>query len=366
MIESLLKSHRVLICVGSGGVGKTTVSASLGLRAAQMGLKVLVMTIDPSRRLRDALGLTSDLPQDVLVPGQNFKGELRATLLNAEEIFKDFILSSATHPDLAERLLKNQLYKQLSTTLSGSQEFTSLLQLSKMVSHSHYDLIVLDTPPAQHAVDFLEAPIKINALFQDSIIKWFIGDEEGVGFFRRIISKSTRTVLRALETMTGSAFMSELNDFFVSVRTVQQQIAIRTQQVQNLLADKSTGFILVTGFDAVKLKEAEQLNEYLADQKLHLVATVINKAYPFWLSAMTDKDLNLLQQEKLGEIYLRWRNYHAEREKLYKQFADKWKRKLPVVLIRDLNQDITGIQGLEVVSHEMDLAFKHFYSGVLQ
>lgn len=360
MIESILKSHRVLICVGSGGVGKTTISASLGLCAAQLGLNVLVMTIDPSRRLRDALGLTEASPQDVLVPGQNCKGELRATLLNAEEIFKDFVLRSASHPELAERLLKNRLYKQLSTTLSGSQEFTSLLQLSKMVSQHKYDLIILDTPPAQHAVDFLEAPIKINMLFQDSIIKWFIGDEAGVGFIRRIISRGTKTVFRALEMMTGSVFMIELNDFFSSVRAVQQQIAERTLQVQGLLTDKTTGFILVTGFDEAKLKEAESLNQYLQDKKLHHVATIINKAFPLWLRAESENNLTLLQHEKIGVVYSLWRNYHAEREKLYKQFASKELRKLPIVQIRDFNQDISGIEGLEVVSHEVDRAFEHF------
>lgn len=363
MIESILKSHRVLICVGSGGVGKTTISASLGVLAAQLGLNVLVMTIDPSRRLRDALGLTELSPQDVLVPGQNFKGELRATLLNAEEIFKNFILSSATDSVLAERLLKNRLYKQLSTTLSGSQEFTSLLQLSKMVSNSKYDLIILDTPPAQHAVDFLEAPLKINALFQDSIIKWFIGDDAGAGFIRRIISRGTKTVLHALEMMTGSVFMSELNDFFSSVLTVQKQIAERTEQVQRLLTDKTTGFLLVTGFDTAKLKEAEQLNRYLEEKNLHMVVTVINKAFPLWLNTVTEAELQSFQQEKLGALYLQWRHYHAEREKLYKQFVDKWQHKLAVVLICDLNQDIGGVQGLEVVSHEMVRAFERYGTG---
>lgn len=357
-IDTILKGHRVLICVGSGGVGKTTISAALGHQAAQLGLRVLVMTIDPSRRLRDALGLTGEFAREVLVPGQQSTGELRATLLNAEEIFSDFIKRTALNKNLAERLLKNRLYKQLSTTLSGSQEFTSLLQLSEIVNKKEYDLVILDTPPAQHAVDFLEAPIKINSLFQESIVKWFVGDEEAVGFVQKIISRGTQTVLRALESMTGSLFMTELNDFFSSVRSVQQKIAEKTQAVQNILHDKSTGFLLVTGFDTIKLKEAETLNTYLEKQSYHLVATIINRAYPTWVDFAEADVKNLIGPDKIKREYMKWRDYHIEREKIFSAFTDKWQQKLPVVQIPDLNQDVYGLQGLGVVSNEIHKAFQ--------
>ena len=145
--------------MGSGGVGKTTLSASFAVAAAKMGRRVLVMTIDPSRRLKVALGIESRGSATITrVPNQNYQGEIFALLLDAESIFREFITSSSTDATVAGRLLKNRLYKELSTTLSGSQEFTSLLQLSKIATDERFDLIILDTPPAQHAIDFLEAP----------------------------------------------------------------------------------------------------------------------------------------------------------------------------------------------------------------
>jgi anion-transporting ArsA/GET3 family ATPase len=332
-LTKLIERNRIMICVGSGGVGKTTISASLAIRAAQMGRKVLVMTIDPSRRLRDALGLVVDSSQAVPVPGQKYSGQLSAQLLNAEHIFKEFILQSTHRRDLAELLLKNRLYQQLSTTLSGSQEFTSLLQLSKIVSESDYDTIILDTPPAQHALDFLEAPEKIEALFQDNIVRWFIGDEDEVGLIRKMISRGTRTVLGALEKITGSTFMRELNDFFVSVRGVQAKINEKTQQVREILFSQNTGFVLITGFDVAKLKEASLLKAYLDQKGYRLAAVVINRAFPLWTQGQASiDDAALAATYDMGKI-------------------------LPVVRIPDLNKELTGLEGLEVMVNEMDSAF---------
>jgi anion-transporting ArsA/GET3 family ATPase len=310
------------------------------------------MTIDPSRRLRDALGLVGETPKAVPVPGQKYSGQLSAQLLNAEQIFKEFILQSTHRRELAERLLKNRLYQQLSTTLSGSQEFTSLLQLSKIVSDAEYDTIILDTPPAQHAMDFLEAPEKIEALFQDNIVRWFIGDEDEVGLIRKIISRGTRTVLGALEKITGSTFMRELNDFFVSVRGVQSKINEKTQQVRDILFSPNTGFVLITGFDVAKLKEASMLKAYLDQKGYRLAAVVINRAFPAWAQGK-----NTMAEGALAATYAQWVQYHSERETSYQIFAGEMGKLLPVVRIPDLNKELTGLEGLEVMVNEMDNAF---------
>ncbi|OFZ20375.1 MAG: hypothetical protein A2Z20_07870 [Bdellovibrionales bacterium RBG_16_40_8] len=351
-IDEILKSCKVLICVGSGGVGKTTTSAALGVRAAQIGLKVLVMTIDPAKRLKAALGIGDNSSSGVKVAGQNYSGQLYATLLNAEEIFKKFILSASTDAELAERLLRNKLYEQLSTTLSGSQEFTSLLQLSKIVDEEEYDLVILDTPPAQHAVDFLEAPAKINALFQDSMVRWFVGDNNEGGFIRKIISRGTQTVLHALEKITGSNFMRELSDFFVSIRAVQNQIGQRSEQVQKIITRPTTVFFLITAFDQAKLREGELLHNYLEGRGCHMKAVLINRAFSIWGGVVERPKHPQLQQ-----IYEGWRGYHEQREQIFAQFSKKWSKKLPVARIPDLNSDISGLNGLEVVANEIALAF---------
>ncbi|MCB0408231.1 MAG: AAA family ATPase, partial [Bdellovibrionales bacterium] len=142
------KKFKILVCAGSGGVGKTTVSAALGILAAQQGLRVLVLTIDPAKRLANALGLEVDeIPDAVKVPGQNYKGALYAAMVEPKKVFDDFIRKNAPNKGVVEKLLQNSLYKQLSTTLSGSQEFTSLEMLLSAYQSGKYDLVILDTPP---------------------------------------------------------------------------------------------------------------------------------------------------------------------------------------------------------------------------
>jgi anion-transporting ArsA/GET3 family ATPase len=356
--EDLFKAHNVIICVGSGGVGKTTISASLGVRAAQLGFKVLVVTIDPSLRLKAALGVDDKSFKPTLVPRQKYKGQLSALLLNAENIFREFIVEATTRPELAEQLLNNRLYQQLSTTLSGSQEFTSLLQLTTIVASKDYDVIILDTPPAQHAVDFLEAPEKIQALFHDRMVRWFVGEDDSVGFVQKIISRSTKLVLGALERITGSVFMKELNGFFSSIRMVQSKIAERTDLVQKILHSEKTGFVLVTGFDEAKLQEAGALFTYLDARKYHLRGAIINRAYFEEL-----KDIDAPAGSSLAKEYTRWAKYHSVRAAYFQDFVNKWGARLPVVRMANLSQDINGLHGLEVFANEMDSAFHRSNNG---
>jgi len=346
-IETIVASKKILICVGSGGIGKTTISASLGVLAAKLGKKVLVLTIDPSRRLKDALGIAENCSSPVKVPQQNFPGELYAMILDAEKIFHDFVVGASKNEEMRERLLKNRLYQQLSTTLSGSQEFTSLLQLSRLADSDKYDLIILDTPPAQHAIDFLEAPQKIQSLFEENIIRWFIGDNVSKGFFRRIISGGTRTVLGALEKITGSVFMSELNDFFRSVRSVQSEINSKTKKVQDILESKQTGFFLVSGFDEVKLQEAEELKLFLQTKSYNLVGILINRAFVQWPQG------SHLESSGLAKIYKPWAEFHSYRENTFRNFSTKIIKTLPVFAVPDLNKELSGLESLEGVASEI-------------
>jgi anion-transporting ArsA/GET3 family ATPase len=341
---------RVLICVGSGGVGKTTLSAALALKAARAGKRVLVMTIDPSRRLKSALGLdqASAASGDVVqVPIPLAEGRLDACILDAQKIFEKFIRSSSMDPGAAERLLRNRLYEQLSTTLSGSQEFTSLLQLTQMVENESYDLVILDTPPAQHAVEFLEAPEKIYALFQDSVVRWFIGGEQ-VGFIRKVLAQGTKTVLGALEFITGMQFMQELADFFTSVRSVQEKISRKTEQVREILRAPTTGFLMITGFDEPKLLEADGLQTYLRSQSYRLSGIIVNRAFPKWFENTNEGVADGDDTE-----YLEWRRYYEDRNAHYRKFLDQWAKTLTVTCVPELNSDLTGIKALEVMCDEL-------------
>lgn len=343
-----LNDYKTLICVGSGGVGKTSVSASLGVVAAKSGLKVLVMTIDPSKRLKTSLGLEGHSGAIVKVNLTDSSGELYASILDAEKIFSEFITSSASHEEQAQRLLKNRLYQQLSTTLSGSQEFTSLLQLSKVMTSHEYDLVILDTPPAQHAVDFLEAPKKLQTLFQESVVKWFIG-EEHVGFFRKIIAKSTQIVLSALEKITGNQFMKELSDFFESVQSLQATINQKTAMVQELLKAPTTAFILVTSFDEVKLKEAKQMRQYLEFNGFHLVLNIVNRAFPKWFDFYKKYPSQNIQNKNLSQ----WISYYQQKTELYDRILTGESKIQDNIRLTDHSIDISGLQSIEVLANEI-------------
>jgi anion-transporting ArsA/GET3 family ATPase len=350
VVDQWLKC-RTLVCVGSGGVGKTTTSAALGVLAAKKGLRVLVMTIDPALRLKVALGITPSNEDAVVVPGQNYKGKLSASLLNSEKIFTEFIRSAGKNSEASERLVKNRLYQQLSTTLSGSQEFTALLQLTRMLRSDAYDLVILDTPPAQHAIDFLEAPEKLYALFQESIVRWFVGESESDTFVRKMISRGTRTVLSLLERVTGSTFMAELADFFKSIRALQEQIAVKTTEVRNLLRAEDTNFLLVTGFDEAKLIEAQELRNYLDSRGFHLRGTVINRAFPLWAGSVHKTPAGA-EFDAIRPVAEELSRYLEEREKIFDKFAKGWGENLPVLRIPDLNIEIVGLANLEELANE--------------
>ena len=169
-LDELLKTKKVIVCCGSGGVGKTTISASLGVRAAELGLKTLVLTIDPAQRLMTSLGLKST-NEEVRVTPERFPGELYAAMLDMKRTFDEFIVRLDPSNEVARQVLKNHVYQQLSTALNGSQEYTAMERLLQAVSSGRYDIVILDTPPTKHAIDFLNAPTKIYTLFQESIIK---------------------------------------------------------------------------------------------------------------------------------------------------------------------------------------------------
>lgn len=348
--EFAFASKKTIICVGSGGVGKTSVAAALAIRAAMSGQRALVMTIDPSKRLKTSLGLVGNHGEIVEVPLPDAQGKLYALLLDAEKIFTEFVVSSASQKSQADRLLRNRLYQQLSTTLSGSQEFTSLLQLSKIAESDEFDLVILDTPPAQHAVEFLEAPGKLQTLFQESIVRWFIGKEE-VGIFRRIVAKGTQVVLSALEKITGSQFMQELSDFFQSVQSLQKKINHKTGQVQELLKSPQTAFVLVTSFDEVKLQEASALKEYLGARNYQLILSIINRAFPSWYELYLRSKPN--QPEELPRAVQDWLNFYNQKSQLYDQML-RDEADLKTIVIPDFSIDMSGVDAVGVLANEID------------
>lgn len=369
-MDALLSEHKVVVCVGSGGVGKTTMAAAMALRGRQLGKNVLVVTVDPAKRLASALQLDLSGVEERLVPmaeGANAaaasSGKLHAAVIDSKKVFDGFILRHSTDPDLMKRLAKNRLYDQLSTTLSGSQEFTALERLLQ-ASEAGYDLIILDTPPTQHAIDFLSAPERIRGLFQDGITKWFMNPEAQAGFFGQglvssILGRGTKAALKSLEVLTGARFIEELIDFFQSMQAIQKKLRERTEAVNTLLKSQSSVFVLVTSFDVAKLKEAQHLNMHLKQFGYRLGACVLNRAFPE--SLPSDEQMSRADEipSALRTTLEKLRAYHAEvrrdHEARFKQF-DLFERDLKdretgraisVLRVPEYRQDLAGLADLE-------------------
>ena len=282
MIE-LKPETKTVICIGSGGVGKTTLAASLAAGWARDGKKVLVLTIDPSLRLAQTLGVKTDGEiHRVQMPGSS-AGELYSCVVNHQQVFNWFIRNAAKNADV-EPILKNRLYQQLSQKLSGSQEFTSLVSLYRYVSSGDYDIVVLDTPPSQHTWNFLKAPEKISMLFNEGVASWFRQSDESTGLFKKILNLSTTQVLKALETMTGSLFMKELSAFFKAIQKWEGPLETYVSNCHRILISPATEFFLVTALDPSRLNEAQKLSREISKQGYQLTSVVINRV-PVWTEA---------------------------------------------------------------------------------
>lgn len=344
-MRELLQDHRVIVCTGSGGVGKTTTSAALGVAAATMGKRVLVLTIDPARRLAMTLGI-ANRAVDVRVPGQKFLGELWAGTIDPPRIFAEYIRRHAKDRATADRLFNNALYQQLSTTLSGSQEFTALSKLHDAATNGVYDLVILDTPPAAHAADFLYAPAKLNAVFDSAIVSLFMGRTTGLGLAAMAWKRSVKLALGALTMVTGSAFVATFSDFFLAIDAIAPAIRETNQRAQELLLDSSTAFVLISSFDAAKMQEGQDFHDELSRTGYHLKRVIINRAWPHWAPADTAAQAKvrvaLLAHGELAlaELYGRLSDYHLTRRSSPTRFAD-------AVMVPEIDEDLIGLAALE-------------------
>lgn len=336
MIESLFKS-KILICAGSGGVGKTTVSSTLAYKAAEMGKKVLVYTIDPSKRLATCLGLDHWNGQETLVKKFS-QGELWAAMIEPKKIFDEFVYSNSSNKEEAETMLNNRLYQELSTSLSGSQEFTSLQALNKAYKSGVYDLIVLDTPPAQHTLDFVQSPEIIFNLFKGPIVDWFMKIyDKKTGGVLSFLNKGANLAIGVLEKLTGAEFISELQVFFATVSGWREAIQKTVIETQNLMMGNEAQFVIVTNIDDSKLQEAEEVVREFKKRGFQVHHIIINKVLPEWANL---KPVNG-NQDKLISFYNKLKVFYSSQ------------------IQRIMEKDIRGFRSIEFwslpqINHEED------------
>lgn len=329
---------KTLICIGSGGVGKTTLSASIAIGLATAGKKVLVLTIDPSQRLAQALGIKTDGELHEVQLAEKAQGRLFSCVINHQKTFEWFIQSAAENTDVSF-LLKNKLYQQLSGRLSGSQEFTSLISLLRHTNSGEYDLVILDTPPSQHTWNFLKAPEKIAALFNEGVASWFRNSSnEESSLIKKFLNLGTTQVLKALETLTGSLFMKELSEFFKAIQNWQGPLETYVMNCHRLLVSPNTEFILVTALDSSRIIEAQKLSREILKQGYRLTSVIINRM-PSWIQY----DLPSNSSARLLEL----KKYYLDLQLELNQNLTLFKKNVRVFKSYELKQNTIDTTGLK-------------------
>ncbi|HTO70463.1 MAG TPA: ArsA-related P-loop ATPase [Myxococcota bacterium] len=278
---------RVLVTVGTGGVGKTTIAAVLGLEAARAGKRALVMTIDPARRLADALGTgpldhePREVPRERLrALGAPDSGSLSALMLDTKRTFDELVERLAPSPEARERIFANPIYRNLSDALAGSREYSATEKLLQVASDDRWDLVVLDTPPAAHALDFLDAPRRLSGFLDGTFLTLLLHPAAVVGRASlRLFRGGSELVLRALERVTGLEFLTSISEFLLAFEELLAGFGQRAREVARLLREPSCGFVLVAGPDLSQAKRAEAFWERLEAEGIHLVGLVLNRAH---------------------------------------------------------------------------------------
>jgi anion-transporting ArsA/GET3 family ATPase len=277
-VADLLAGKRVCISVGTGGVGKTTTSAAIALGMAACGLKVVVVTIDPARRLADALGVEELGNEPRLVSperlaGIEIKGELWATMLDPKRTFDGLIDRVAPTAERAEAIKQNGIYREVSSAVSGSQEFGAVEKLYELVEDD-YDLVVLDTPPAHNAAEFLNAPGRLISFLSGGPLKAVLRPS---GFGMRLLGLGFTPLLVAVRAVTGFDLISDLTAFFGLLSGMTGEFEERARRVEELLRAPDTAFLMVTSAANEPTTEAIGFSRVLRDSGMHLVGAVVNR-----------------------------------------------------------------------------------------
>ena len=359
VLRAAVRDRRVLVVGGAGGVGKTTTAAALALQAAVAGRQVLVCTIDPSRRLVTSLGLRQlgDKPRalDLGKVAPEAKGTLWAMTLDTQRTFDALVERHAPTADARQRILDNRFYQQVSAALAGSHEYMAMEKLLELVADPRFDLVVLDTPPTRHALDFLEAPERLMGFLDASVLRYVLRPYFVAG--RLTLKVATRTgalALKVADRVLGVQFLQDLSEFFLAFEGMYGGFKQRAAEVQKLLRDPGSAFVLVAAPTKASLDEALFFHRRLEEAGMPFVGFVVNRVHPDPAAAGTaarargtpvklDRDL----KRRLVEVFQDQQALaRAERRHV---LALGEKVAAPIVLVPERETDVHDLRGLKEV-----------------
>lgn len=359
-------ANRVVVCCGAGGVGKTTTAAAMALRAAEYGRTVVVLTIDPARRLAQALGIDDlgNSPQRVpLAP--EVPGELHAMMLDMRRTFDEMVVQYSG-PERAEAILSNQFYQTVATSLSGTQEYMAMEKLGQLLAEDRWDLVVVDTPPSRNALDFLDAPKRLGSFMDSRLWKLLLGPGRGIG---KLVAGALGLAMKALSTVLGSQMLSDAANFVQSLDATFGGFREKADRTYDLLKRRGTQFVVVSAAEPDALREASFFVDRLAGEHMPLAGLVLNRTHPMLCELPIERAIDgieTLQQapsesvsdgaKALATAALR---IHAERGATAKREVRLLSRftranpRVPIVGVPSLPFDVSDLEALGAIADQL-------------
>jgi anion-transporting ArsA/GET3 family ATPase len=352
---------RIVVCCGAGGVGKTTTSAALALAAAEAGRTVVVLTIDPARRLAQSLGLVEldNEPRRVDVPGA--EGELHAMMLDMKRTFDDVVVAHST-PERAEQILANPFYQSLSSSFAGTQEYMAMEKLGQLRASERWDLIIVDTPPSRSALDFLDAPNRMSRFLDGTMIRLLVAPSRA-GF--KFASAGFLLFSRIVSKILGGQLLRDISAFVAALDTMFGGFRERATATYELLRRPGTWFVVVATPEADALREASYFVDRLSAERMPLAGLVINRTHPPATTALTATRAEGAAEEvvetggpgaELAAAALRVHADRMTRAAREQHLADRFTSAHPEVAVRTVPAtagDVHDLHGLRVMGEAL-------------
>ncbi|MCA9602409.1 MAG: ArsA family ATPase [Myxococcales bacterium] len=365
----------MIVCVGSGGVGKTTSSAALALEAARRGRRVLCLTIDPAKRLANSLGLHEMTTEEQEVPRELFEaqglradGTLHAMMLDTKRTFDELVGKYASSPSARDRILRNPIYQYVSTSLAGTREYMAMEKLHQVRNDARWDLIVLDTPPTSNALDFLDAPERLSGFLDSPAMGWLVRAVQGGGRLSfDLLNRGARVVLTALGKFTGADFLERVAEFVTGLNDLFGGFRERAARVAADLRAPDVAFVVVTSPGAFAMREALFLVERLESTGLAPKALVVNAVHrPYTDAPPTDAafadalgahvDASMLTPALFGgmrqALHDEATRGQIDRTRIDAALADI-RGRVPVVEVPAFDDDVHDLAGLAAVAEHL-------------
>lgn len=353
------RSNRVIVCCGAGGVGKTTTAAAMALRAAEYGRTVVVLTIDPAKRLAQALGIQNlgNNPQRVpLAP--EVSGELHAMMLDMRRTFDEMVVQYSGD-GTADAILENQFYQTVATSLAGTQEYMAMEKLGQLLAEDRWDLIVVDTPPSRNALDFLDAPKRLGSFMDSRLWRLLLAPGRGVG---RLLTGAVGLAMKAMSTILGSQMLSDAAAFVQSLDATFGGFREKADRTYELLKRRGTQFVVVSAAEPDALREASFFVDRLSTEHMPLAGLILNRTHPTLCKLKADKAAEAaaeLEKTDPGALAVAALRIHADRASTAKREVRLLSRftganpTVAIVGVPSLPFDVSDLEALRAIADQI-------------